>query len=75
MKQEYSYMRYPSPKLSEMILPVQPISLGEANSMHILHGTLSIFSVEAKDTLLLPYRQCEIGALELPRPVHNATHQ
>ena len=28
------------------------------------------FSSETKEKLLLPYRQCEIGAFERPRPVH-----
>ena len=68
MKQVFSYMRYL--KLSEISLPVKPISLGETQSLQTLHASLLIFSVEAKETLLLPYRQCEIGAFERPRPVH-----
>ncbi len=34
------------------------------------HRDLAIFSVEAKETLLLPYRQCKMGGSERPRPVH-----
>ena len=50
-------------------LPVRPVSLVVVgNFMKIFDASLLIYSVEAEETLLLPNRQCEIGAFERPRP-------